>query len=137
MGTPLREVIEASLLVGYERFAGVLDGGVDAWLAGGRDVQRVASLETAEAERSIGAGAIAIDVREPSEVLEGKVPGALEIPLGQLQDRLGEVPEGRPLVAYCAAGNRSSTAISLLERAGRGPLVNLRGGFDAWRRKRP
>jgi len=136
-GTPLREVIEASLLVGYERFAGVLDGGVDAWLAGGRDVQRVASLETAEAERSIGAGAIAIDVREPSEVLEGKVPGALEIPLGQLQDRLGEVPEGRPLVAYCAAGNRSSTAISLLERAGRGPLVNLRGGFDAWRRKRP
>lgn len=134
-GVALREVIEESLLVGYERFAGVLDGGVEAWAATGGAVERAAMSDPEEVARALDEGAVAIDVREPSEVNAGKVPGALELPLGELEERMHEVPRDRPLVVYCAAGNRSATAISILERAGRGPLVNLRGGYDSWKRQ--
>ena len=134
-GVPLREVIEESLLVGYERFAGVLDGGVDAWAATGRSIGKAGLSDAEEVARALDEGAIAIDVRERSEVSTGKIPGALELPLGELEERVHEVPRDRPLVVYCAAGSRSATAISILERAGRGPLVNLRGGYDSWKRR--
>ncbi len=45
---------------------------------------------------------------------------------------LGTLPAGRPLLVYCASGMRSTTAASLLERAGVGPVVNLKGGYGAW-----
>ena len=45
---------------------------------------------------------------------------------------LEALPAGRPLLVYCASGMRSTTAASLLERAGVGPVVNLRGGYGAW-----
>lgn len=133
-GVPLREIVEESLLVGYERFAGVLDGGVDAWAASGRAVERVELSDPDEAARALDAGAVAIDVREASEIGGGKVPGALELPLGELEERLHEVPKDRPLIAYCGHGERASTAISILERAGHGPLVNLRGGYGSWKK---
>jgi hydroxyacylglutathione hydrolase len=44
---------------------------------------------------------------------------------------MSEVPRGRDVVVYCAAGIRSSLAASMLERDGRDP-INLRGGFSSW-----
>ena len=73
-----------------------------------------------------------IDVREPAEYMEGHVPGALNIPLADLHERLGEVPSG-PTAAICGSGFRSSTAASLLEAAGRDALANVWGGTTAWR----
>jgi rhodanese-related sulfurtransferase len=71
-------------------------------------------------------------VREPSEVEAGTIAGARTIPLGELSARLGDVPKGRPLVIYCGHGERASTGVSLLERAGFTELINLNGGYDAW-----
>jgi rhodanese-related sulfurtransferase len=79
-------------------------------------------------------GAAVLDVREPGEFESGHVPDAVHIPLGELGDRLGEVPRGRPIVTYCGSVARSTTAASLLERAGVGPALNLEGGFEAWRK---
>jgi rhodanese-related sulfurtransferase len=72
-------------------------------------------------------------VREPDEFAPGHVEGALHVPLGELAARIDEVPKDRPVVAYCAHGERAATAVSLLERAGVGPLLGLDGGVDAWR----
>ena len=72
-------------------------------------------------------------MREPDEVERGSIAGAVPIPLGDLPMRLDAVPSGRPLLVYCATGMRSTTAASILERAGVGPAVNLRGGYGAWR----
>lgn len=44
-----------------------------------------------------------------------------------------ELPRDRPVLAYCGAGERASTAVSLLERAGQHAAMNLNGGIDAWR----
>ena len=59
--------------------------------------------------------------------------GALNIPLRELADRLGQVPSDRPVVTVCASGNRSRTAAELLEAAGY-EVANLTGGMTAWGR---
>lgn len=74
--------------------------------------------------------AVLLDVREPAEFAAGHAPGALLIPLGQLADRLGEVPAGQ-VVVTCKRGGRASRATTALIAAGR-DAVNLRGGMQAW-----
>ncbi len=54
------------------------------------------------------------------------------MPLGELADRLGELPEGRDIVVYCRSGVRSARAAGLLVEAGLGPVSNLVGGVLAW-----
>ncbi len=129
---PVSPVVEEALLVGYERFCGYLAGSPADWERGGLQVtsSRYAAPEEARAEARQGAAVI--DVRERSEFEAGHLEGALNIPLGKLSARLGEVPRDRPLVVHCAAGERSATAVSLLERAGYNQVRNLKGGFVAW-----
>lgn len=72
-----------------------------------------------------------LDVREPDEVAEWAFPGALHVPLGQLGDRVDELPTDRPIVVVCHAGVRSAAAAAALARAG-WPAENLAGGVLAW-----
>jgi glyoxylase-like metal-dependent hydrolase (beta-lactamase superfamily II)/rhodanese-related sulfurtransferase len=72
-----------------------------------------------------------LDVRQPEEVAAWAIPDVVNVPLGELPGRLGEVPAGRPVVAVCASGNRSRQAAALLARAGH-QVANLRGGMEAW-----
>jgi len=97
----------------------------------GEDLGRIRVVDARTAKRLADDGAFMLDVREVSEYEHGHVQGAVHIPYEQLSDRLAEVPRGREIVVYCAAGVRSSLAASLLERAGLDPM-NLRGGFSSW-----
>jgi len=72
-----------------------------------------------------------IDVRQPDEVAGGTLPGAVNIPLDQLEDRVGEVDPDRRVVLLCRSGNRSGTAAQFLASQGYGDLVNLAGGMLA------
>lgn len=72
-----------------------------------------------------------LDVREPDEVAAWSIPGVVNIPLGQLADRLGELPRGRRVVALCASGNRSRDAVQIVSTAGF-DAANLTGGMAAW-----
>jgi rhodanese-related sulfurtransferase len=78
-------------------------------------------------------GAQPLDVREPDEYELEHIANATPVPLGSLAGSAAELPTGRPLVAYCASGFRSVSAASILEGLGIGPVVNLRGGYGAWR----
>ena len=129
---PLERIEEESLLVGYERFAGWLEGGVEAWAKAGKPLASTPLVDAAEARKALLAGAIALDVREPNEYAAGHVADAISIPLGQLEARLAELPRDRPIVAYCGHGERSASGLSILERAGFENLVNLDGGFGVW-----
>lgn len=131
-GMPLESVVEESLLVGYEDFGGYLHGGIDAWVASGRQVSSVELAGAPEARRRLIEGAIALDVRETSEFVAGHVEGAVHMPLGTIPAHNARIPRDRPIVVYCGHGERSSTAVSLLERAGFQQLVNLDGGIGAW-----
>jgi rhodanese-related sulfurtransferase len=130
--TPVERLIDESLLVGYERFAGVLDGDLRAWEDAGLPVAAAGLIDAAKTRRALLDGASALDVREPDEYAAGHITGAMHVPLGQLADRVEEVSRDRPIVAYCGHGERAATAISLLERSGRTALLNLDGGIEAW-----
>lgn len=73
-----------------------------------------------------------VDVREDYE-REAFSLGGLHLPLGELMQRIGELPPATPLVFYCAKGIRSGIACQRLDgRPGLGPLYNLTGGVTAW-----
>jgi hydroxyacylglutathione hydrolase len=130
--TALDDVVDASLLVGLERLEGYLDGGMDAWREAGLPVRSLPAIGPDDVVSWLEKGAQPLDVREPDELELGGVAGAVSVPLGDLPQHVEVLPAGRPLLVYCAAGIRSTTAASLLERAGVGPVVNLRGGYGAW-----
>ena len=78
------------------------------------------------------AGAVLIDVREPWEHEQASIPGAVLIPLGELADRVGEVPEDRAVYVHCRMGGRSARAVAYLREHGRPESFNVAGGIDAW-----
>lgn len=96
--------------------------------------QGQAQLTVEEARRrATDEGAAIVDVRERQEWDAAHVPGALHIPLGELERRLGELPRDRPLVAACRSGSRSAEATRLLREHGY-DAANLAGGMEAWQR---
>lgn len=76
-------------------------------------------------------GATLLDVRNPDEWAEARVPGVPLIPLPELAERVDEVPDGEPLYVICAGGVRSAKAVEHLRGLGR-DAVNIAGGTKAW-----
>lgn len=79
----------------------------------------------------IPGGAFLLDVREPAEVAAGTIPGAVNIPLGDLRGRLAELPKERPIVAFCKVGQRGYFAERILAQRGY-DVFNLSGGYTTW-----
>ena len=88
------------------------------------------TVSVARAKELRERGATVLDVRELDEWRLGRIDGSILIPLGELADRVGEIPEG-PVVCVCRSGSRSLLATRFLLRAGR-DAVNLDGGLLAW-----
>ncbi|WP_372468136.1 FAD-dependent oxidoreductase [Microbacterium maritypicum] len=83
-----------------------------------------------ELEAARRAGATLIDVRAPSEFAAGAIPGAINMPLDEIRDRLGELPGG-PIVVHCQVGLRGHIATRLLRQRGV-DARNLDGGYRTW-----
>lgn len=78
-----------------------------------------------------------LDVREPSEFATGVIPGAILIPLGQVEKRVAELDafKDQPLYVVCGTGGRSAQAIKVLaSKYGFTQLQNVKGGMNAWRK---
>jgi rhodanese-related sulfurtransferase len=74
-----------------------------------------------------------LDVREDFEVADGMIPGALHIPMGELNARLGELDRSRPVIVICRSGNRSARVADALTGAGY-TADTMAGGMIAWQR---
>lgn len=74
-----------------------------------------------------------VDVREPVELEDGVLPGAVNIPLGELPGRIGELDADRRVVLVCRSGGRSGKAADWLGQMGFADVVNLTGGMLAHR----
>ena len=75
-----------------------------------------------------------LDVREPWEVEIASIDGAVNIPLGELTRRFGELPRDTPLAVMCHHGGRSAQATAWLRNQGFDHATNVAGGIDAWAR---
>jgi rhodanese-related sulfurtransferase len=120
--------------IGFDRVIGYVDQPFKVMLDHQDEVQ-VASRLTAKAfderTRSIDDLQI-VDVRNPGELEEGAIAGSVNIPVGQIPDRVDELDVTRPTVVYCAGGYRSSVAASLLRQKGFVDVSDIIGGYGAW-----
>jgi rhodanese-related sulfurtransferase len=73
-----------------------------------------------------------LDVRNPPELVEGRIEGSVNIPMNELPARLSEVPQDREIVAVCKKGMRSFNVAGWLRQMGRS-AVSLQGGIDQWK----
>jgi rhodanese-related sulfurtransferase len=80
-------------------------------------------------------GAQLIDVREPRELEGGTLPEAVNIPMGELPDRIAELDPDRPVVLLCRSGNRSGRVAEWLTASGFSRVVNLSGGILAYQKR--
>ena len=95
------------------------------------------TIDVVEAERRLRedpGGPILLDVREASEFLEVRAPGAVLVPTSMFMTRVDELPRDRPLLVVCHVGGRSAAVAGFLVRSGRTDVVNVAGGMEAWER---
>jgi len=77
-------------------------------------------------------GAFILDVREPDEWAQFHIPGATLIPLGDLPNRLTEIPTDKTIVVVCRTGHRSASGRDILLKAGFSSVTSMAGGVTAW-----
>ena len=95
------------------------------------------NLTVEQTKQLMDSGAASLlDVRDPDEWVAGHIPGAVWIPLGELDRRLRELDPQRAWVVYCHVGSRSLTAAHFLQYAGLPDVANMLGGIDAWQARR-
>jgi rhodanese-related sulfurtransferase len=120
--------------IGFDNVAGYLQDGMRA-LDSRPDLVQVTPRMTAAALGELvttDEAPLVLDVRTPQERNNvGFIENSLNIPLNQLEKRMGEIPEARPIVVHCAGGYRSAIACSLLQRHDI-DCTDMVGGFKAW-----
>ena len=96
--------------------------------------RRIPSISPEQAAARLAAGDITlVDVREASELRDGRVRGAMHIPLLQVAARMGELEVERPVAFLCRSGARSARATRMAARAGF-DAMNVQGGVIGWSR---
>jgi rhodanese-related sulfurtransferase len=96
---------------------------------------RVRQVSGADAVARVAAdpNVLLLDVREPNEWNLGHAPKAMAMPRGTLETTIeGAVDRARPIIVYCAAGNRSALSADTLQQMGYTDVVSLIGGFRGW-----
>jgi sulfur-carrier protein adenylyltransferase/sulfurtransferase len=133
---PVRPVIEE--LIDYEQFCGI----PQAKAAEAEEQSMLAEMTVTELKALIDSGAkdfVLIDVRNPNEYDIAKIPGAVLIPLPDIEQGKGieqvkAALNGHRLIAHCKMGGRSAKALTILKEAGI-EGTNVKGGIQAWSRE--
>lgn len=93
-------------------------------------------VDATQAEGLLQQGVVVLDVREPAEFDMGHLPGAVNVPRGVLEFRVGDHPaltdSAAGILLYCKNGGRSTLAAHTLKRMGFENVKMLVGGFDGW-----
>jgi len=122
--------------IGFDSIAGALDGGIDAWRAGGGEVSTFETVEVEDMAAWILSAEpmTVVDTRDEHEWAAGHVPGAVHMYVPDVPYRAGEVPPEAPVAVHCASGYRAGIAASLLEQAGLKRIIHVNGPYSDWDR---
>lgn len=130
-----KETVVRLARVGFQRFAGVLQGGFEAWKQEGRPVDMIIDVEADELAMDLPFDdhLVVVDVRREAEYNEGHVKDAMSLPLTNLTDpgSMADIDDAHNLYVHCAGGYRSLIACSMLKRQGIHNLRNIVGGWGA------
>jgi adenylyltransferase/sulfurtransferase len=122
-------------LIDYEQFCGVPSMAEGATHAPESVREFEATVEELKDKIDRKAPLFLLDVREPNEYQISRIPGAVLIPLGQLPNRLSEIPKGPDapeIIVHCKMGGRSAKAVAMMREQGFTRIKNLVGGILAW-----
>jgi adenylyltransferase/sulfurtransferase len=133
---PVRPVIET--LIDYEMFCGI----PQAKAAEAQQQSDLQEMTVTDLKQLLDSGAqdyVLIDVRNPNEYEIARIPGAILIPLPDIENGTGvqqvkEALNGHKLIAHCKMGGRSAKALGILKQAGIDG-INVKGGITAWSRE--
>lgn len=97
---------------------------------------RVPSIQPVELKQQMHSlnPPVILDVRTPREFSKGHVPGAINIPVGELENRLSELSLHKTgeVVVYCRSGRRTMIAVKVLQDAGFARILKMEGNMPAW-----
>jgi adenylyltransferase/sulfurtransferase len=94
-------------------------------------VKEITVKDLAE-HRKAGDDFVLLDVREPDEIATASLSDATLIPMGEIPERLGELPKDKPIYVLCRSGARSGRVTQFLEQQGFTDVANVAGGILAW-----
>jgi hydroxyacylglutathione hydrolase len=122
--------------IGFDTIVGALDGGMDAWRAGGRDLSTFETVDVEDMAAWILSAEpmTVVDTRDEHEWAAGHVPGAIHIYVPDIPHRVTEIPPEAPVAVHCASGYRAGIAASLLEQAGLKRIIHVNGAYSDWDR---
>ena len=120
--------------VGFDKIAGCLDGGFNAWKNAGEDIDMIIDVEPDELIMDLpyDKNILVLDVRKPAEFANGHINAAVNLPLDEMMDpaAMANIEETDNVYVHCAGGYRSVIASSLLKRQGIHNLRNVVGGWN-------
>ncbi len=116
-----------------DRSAALGDAPVSTSSPAGQQNTLPATITPEEANQKYNQGVFLLDVREPSEWNDFHVPNTTLIPLGELADRVNELPKGQEIVVVCRSGNRSQQGRDILLAAGFTQVTSMSGGLNQWK----
>jgi hydroxyacylglutathione hydrolase len=131
------EAVTQLIRIGWDRIAGYLDGGIDAWTSGGYEVRSypTGTVNDLCAAMHTGVPLHVLDVRQELERGWGGVPSSQQTFLADLPGHLDDLPRDRSTWVICSNGHRASIAASLLDRAGIPVRLIGDGGVGEWRQR--
>jgi glyoxylase-like metal-dependent hydrolase (beta-lactamase superfamily II)/rhodanese-related sulfurtransferase len=133
---PGREAEAATRLgrIGFDSVAGYLAGAMQSLAETPELIDRTPRVTAAALAEQLDLPnpPLLIDVRAEQEFKEGRIDGAINVPLSRIRDQLDQVPTDRPVVVYCTSGYRSAIAASVLRREQASEVTDLVGGLGAW-----
>ena len=129
-----KETVVRLARVGFDKIKGYLDGGFEAWQASGNRIDMIIDIEADELamDMPFDPNLVVIDVRRETEFADGHIAGAINIPLGEMNDpgSMANIEDNHNLYVHCGGGYRSIIACSLLKRQGIHNLHNVSGGWN-------
>ena len=93
------------------------------------------SVSDLAAHKKAGDDFLLLDVREPDEIATASIPWATVIPMGEIPERVGELPADKPIYVLCRSGARSGRVTQFLNQNGYPDAHNVAGGILAWSRE--
>ncbi|MFQ6132237.1 MAG: rhodanese-like domain-containing protein [Armatimonadota bacterium] len=122
------------LRIGYDHAVAYLHNGMHAWQVSGREFETLPQVHVGKLKDRMDRGDefALLDVRSKSEFDAGHPPGAVNIYVGELPQRLAEVPAERPITCFCGSGIRAMVAASVLRRNDVQQVENCLGSMMAW-----
>jgi hydroxyacylglutathione hydrolase len=130
----LEELVRDLAGVGLDRLAGYFGTEtMEAWHASKGQLQTIPTLTLDDVVKQFGTNDVTVlDVRGEGEWRSGHLPGSLNVPLGSLDERIGEIRRDRPVIVHCQTGARAAMAASLLKGREFADVRWFPGGFAEW-----